>query len=76
MSNEEFVTKAEAMLLIALASKAALVAEENGIFTNPVEQAQFIASANDVRPILARLDADYPGFIPVPHDGITWKDRA
>ncbi len=61
--------------LIALASKAALVAETNGIFDNPVEQEQFIEAAKEVRPILARLDETQPGFIPVPHDGVPWKDR-
>jgi len=25
--------------------------------------------------ILARLDKEYPGFMPIPHDGIEWKDR-
>ena len=63
------------MLLIALASKAALVAENNGIFENPVEQQQFVAAANAVRPVLSRLDQDNPGYIPVPHDGVAWADR-
>lgn len=73
------VTNLEAMLLVALASKAALVAEDLDnavpVLSNHMERVQFIALAREVRAVLARLDAEFPGLIPVPHDGVQWKDR-
>ena len=82
MSPDPLITNPEAMLLLALASKAALVAEDlekyspdNPTFPTPMERAQFVATASEVRAILARLDKEWPGLIPVPHDGVTWKNR-
>ncbi len=81
MSPDPLITNPEAMLLLALASKAALVAEDlenspdNPTFPTHMERAQFVATASEVRAILARLDKEWPGLIPVPHDGVTWKNR-
>lgn len=65
----------EELLLIALASKAALLVEDQGQFRGTVEFQQFKDAAESVRPILARLDEEFPSFIPVPLDGVTWKER-
>ncbi len=72
---DPIATNPEIMALLGLASKAALLAEELGVFTNEMERVQFIAAANDARPILARLNVEFPGLIAVPHDGVQWKDR-
>jgi hypothetical protein len=70
------MTNQEQLTMIALASKAALLAENDGLIpSNDMERIQFVAAAEQVRPILARLDADWPGLIPVPHDGRGWKMR-
>ena len=80
MSPVPIVTNPEAMLLLALASKSALMAEDMDNLSpdapmDPVERVQFIASAKETRVILARLDTEFPGLVPVPHDGVQWKDR-
>ena len=80
MSPVPIVTNPEAMLLLALASKAALLSEdmENLSPDAPMEymeRLQFIAAAKETRVILARLDTDFPGLVAVPHDGVQWKDR-
>lgn len=70
------MTMQEQMILVQLASKAALLAENDGATPiNEMERLQFVAAADQVRPILARLDRDNPGLIPVPHDGMAWKRR-
>ena len=33
------------------------------------------ALAQQAMQALAEIDTDYPGLIPVPHDGVTWRDR-
>jgi len=74
------VTLPETLVLMALASKAALMAEDMEKYDpnepmDPVERVQFIAAAKDVRPILARVDKENPGMVAMPHDGVAWKDR-
>jgi len=64
----------EIMNLIQLCSKACLI-DAHKITDNPIEVVQFGAAQNAVVPILARLDAEYPGLMPVPHDGVEWKNR-
>ena len=61
--------------LLALASHAALLAEREGVFANEVERQQFVALANSVRPLLAKIDEENPSLIPVPHDGVAWAER-
>ncbi len=80
MSDDPLVTKSEAMLLLALASKAALMAEDFEKYSpdnpmDPMERAQFIAAAQETRVVLARLDKEFPGLVAVPHDGVQWKNR-
>ena len=74
------VTNPEAMLLLAIASKAALMAEDMENLSpdapmEPMERVQFIQAAKDTRAVLARLDKEFPGLVAVPHDGVQWKDR-
>ena len=70
------ITLPETLVLLALASKAALLEEADGVFTNEMERLQFLAATRAVRPILAKVDAENPGLIAIPHDGVHWKDRA
>lgn len=74
------VTLPETLVLMALASKAALLAEDMENLSpdapmDPMERLQFIAAAKDVRPILAKVDKENPGMVAIPHDGVAWKDR-
>ncbi len=73
--TEPIADNTQIMALLALASKAALLAEEEGVFTNEMERVQFLAAARDTRPILAAMDVKFPGLVAVPHDGVQWKDR-
>lgn len=81
MSPVPIITNPEAMLLLALASKSALLAESleehpnSPAFPEYMEKVQFIAAAKETRVILTRLDKEFPGMVPVPHDGVQWKDR-
>ena len=70
------ITAQELLTLIGLCSKACLVPPNKIAFDDPMEGLQFIASQAQVIPILERLDEKYPSLIPVPHDGVPWKDRA
>lgn len=73
--DDHLLSKTEELTLIGLASKAALLAENDGVFTNAMERVQFVSAASNVRGILSRLDADWPGLVPVPTDGVAWKNR-
>ncbi len=79
--SEPIATNRQIMALMGLASKAALLAEtleehpNDAAFPEYMERVQFIAAAQDARPILADLDEKFPGLVAVPHDGVTWKDR-
>ena len=74
------ITLPETLVLMAMASKAALLAEDFEKYSpdnpmDPMERLQFIAAAHDVRPILAKVDKENPGLVAIPHDGVAWKDR-
>ena len=69
------LSKIEQLILLGLASKAVILSEQGCTFHNDVERLQFDAAAIQVRPILARVDEENPGVMPVPHDGVEWKDR-
>lgn len=66
----------EIMTLIGLCSKACLIDQLQITFGSHMEGIQFVAAQEQVVPILARLDEEYPGLMPVPHDGVEWKDRS
>lgn len=65
----------EIMALVQLCSKACLL-DAHKITDGHIEQIQFHVAQNAVVPILGRLDKEYPGLMPVPHDGVSWKDRS
>ena len=67
------LTTQEIMLLIDLASKACMIPPVT--IENWVDGAQFSASQNRVMSLFAKLDREYPGLMPVPHDGVEWKNR-
>ena len=69
ISTQEIIT------LIGLCSKICVVHPHKIMFDRPMEGEQFMAAQKQVRPILKRLDEEYPGLMPVPHDGVGWKDR-
>ena len=69
------LTTQEIMTLIQLCSKACLIKPTDVRVDNIMERTQFGAAQKQVVPILARLDNEYPGLMPVPHDGVEWKDR-
>jgi hypothetical protein len=45
------------------------------VFPNDVDRLQYTASGNEVAKLLARVDREAPGVIPLPHDNISWKER-
>lgn len=65
----------EIMLLIQLCSKVCVIDPNKILFDTPMEMVQFVSAKDLVVPILARLDNDYPSLVPMPHDGVPWKDR-
>jgi hypothetical protein len=73
------LTPQELMLLIQVASKAAEF--ERYMFSGLLqdkrdfEATQWRAAIGQVIPVLRELDRQQPGFVPVPHDGVPWKDR-
>jgi len=69
------LTTQEVLTLIDFCSKACLLHTSKIAFDNPVEGLQFSAAQQAAVPILALLDERYPGVIPMPHDGVGWKDR-
>jgi hypothetical protein len=70
------MTLQETMAVLSFASKSAEMLEDNlKAQTNPMNLTQWRALAEVVRPILKRLDTDNPAMLPLPHDGVGWKDR-
>ena len=45
-------------------------------FDPVVNEQQKAALAKQARQALAEIDADFPGMIPVPHDGVEWRNRS
>jgi len=71
------MTLRERMSVLSFASKSAEMLEDNlKAATVPMNMEQWRALANQVLPILARLDADWPAMLPLPHDGRSWSRRA
>lgn len=71
------LTTQEIMTLIDLCSKVCVIRPHKIMFSSPIKikKEQFMAAQKQVIPILKRLDEEYPGLMPVPHDGVEWKDR-
>lgn len=67
----------QVLILIDLVSKAC---EHEIIFTkallpDEVLAAQFKYAAHEAKEVLGVIDASNSGLIPLPHDGIPWRDR-
>jgi hypothetical protein len=70
------MTLGERMMLLSFASKALELIEANDLPpSNPMNYTQLTYLGEQIHPILARLDRDYPAMISLPHDGVSWKDR-
>lgn len=67
------------MTLIACASKACEFKKEFLIGVESVgkivEGQQIDSILSNTMKLLADMDEIYPGIVPVPHDGIAWKER-
>ncbi|MHC4566632.1 MAG: hypothetical protein ACYTE3_12840, partial [Planctomycetota bacterium] len=63
------------LLLLSFASHAAMHLHNGFVFPNDVDRLQYTASGNEVAKLLARVDREAPGVIPLPHDNISWKER-
>ena len=68
------------MTLIAMASKAC---EHMGAFAHglsvegkEIEMRQIVAMLTPTIDALGKLDKEFPGMLPLPHDGRSWKERA
>ena len=69
------LTTQEIMTLIQLCSKACVIHPHKIMFDKLLEGEQFTAAQKEVIPILAKLDEEYPGLMPIPHDGVPWRER-
>lgn len=45
------------------------------LFPDEMLMQQMRAAIKEAVRVLGRVDRDYPGMVPVPHDGKTWKER-
>ena len=78
---------ADVLALAAMASKACEFKDEfiagmlasmdapNARWGKTRETEQVAASIEATIAVLRKLDAEHPGLLPVPHDGVSWKDR-
>lgn len=75
----EFLSTQEIMILIQIASKASEF--ENEMWASMMqggkefEAGQWRAAVRSAIAVLAKIDNQIPGIVPVPHDGREWKDR-
>jgi len=65
----------ELLAILSFASKSAEMLGQKNPPYNPVDLAQWKALAKEAEKILARFDRDNPAMLPLPHDGLAWKDR-
>ena len=76
----KFLSIQDIMILIQIASKASEF--EDSMWTAMMQEGkqfeadQWRAAVRAAIQILAKIDKEHPGLIPVPHDGVEWKDRA
>lgn len=66
------------MILIQIASKACEFEKEfiKGLAPNIVVADQVSAAINQAIIVFGQLDETYPGLMPLPHDGISWKEKS
>ena len=70
------MTLQERMAVLSFASKSLELLETKNI--PPKEQmdlVQWLALGRETHKVLARLDADWPAMLPLPHDGKDWAHR-
>lgn len=75
----QFLSIQDIMLLIQVASKGAEF--QDHMWSNlmqdhkTVEADQWRAAVKDVTAVLAKIDREQPGLMPLPHDGVPWAER-
>jgi len=63
------------LVILSFASKSAEMLGQKHPPYHPVDVEQWQALREDAEKVLARFDRDNPAMLPVPHDGVSWKDR-
>lgn len=75
----KFLSVQDIMNLIQVASKAAEFEDHmwSGLMQDRknFEADQWRAAVRQAVLTLAKIDREQPGIMPVPHDGVEWKDR-
>lgn len=69
------MTMPELMAILSFASKSAELQDDPPAMSNPVNYEQLASLRHSAMQVLARLDHDWPGMLPVPHDGLRWSER-
>jgi hypothetical protein len=73
----ELETK-DLLSVLAFVSKTVEIHEREGEGMNinhPLEIQHWDTMKDDMKKLLAEFDEKYPSLLPVPNDGIQWKDR-
>jgi len=65
----------EKLVILSFASKSAEMHGQKHPPYHPDDVEQRQALREDAEKVLARFDRDNPAMLPVPHDGVSWKDR-
>jgi hypothetical protein len=76
MSEPLEMTLQERMLVLSFVSKSVEMLEASLPPENIANLQQWQALAAEVKPILARLDEEWPTMLPLPHDGLSWSERS
>lgn len=63
---------------LAFVSKTIEINEREGegmIIKHPLEIQHWSVMQEDMKQLLAKFDEKFPSLLPVPNDGVCWKDR-
>lgn len=75
----KFLSIQDILLLIQIASKGAEFSDHmwTGLMQDKktFEADQWRAAVKDATSVLVKIDREQPGLMPLPHDGVPWKDR-
>lgn len=76
MTEPLSMTLQETMAILSFAGKSAEMLENN-LKAAAIEMnlTQWLALRREAVKVLRRLDADWPAMIPLPHDGVGWRER-
>lgn len=69
----------ELLSALAFISKTIEINEREGegmIINHPLEVQHWNIMKEEMMQLLAEFDEKYPTLLPVPNDGVCWKDRA